>query len=460
MHNGRWKVWGLGFCLVAGCDEPNPESYSLTFWVDVGSGQASEMYVETQQSDTDEWVRTELFDPNADGVFVGGIEVLAGEEVFYHFVKVEGGLETRESVPYECGVERQGTFSRTVAMGDEDVELPTAYFSGCDTPWEETLCGHLPGLDTRVSVVGTQVLRGDTPIHMKGVAWSPVALGQVPWTHGADFLGTVDEDAALMADAGINVVRTYGPITDMEVLDVLWDHGISVMMTVFYGYDETALSATTQMCALKSHPAIMGWVVGNEWNYNNLGRSVSLSEATSAVQEVVDELLLNDKTRPVMTVYGGLPDAQTLTQLSNVSIWGTNIYPGDSFGGLFAGWAGRSSKPLVVAEYGSDAWDARINAENEEMQARFVTSLTEELFDHSSIYPDGVCAGGFVFEFNDEWWKYGSGNPGVHDTASSWQNGTYPDPDIHEEWWGLVRLDRTPREAYYAYGNLDAPTAE
>ena len=119
---------------------------------------------------------------------------------------------------------------------------------------------------------------------MKGVAWSPVALGKVPWTHGADFLGTVAEDAALMADAGINVVRTYGPITDIEVLDVLWDHGISVMMTVFYGYDETPQSAAAQMCALKSHPAIMGWVVGNEWNYNNLGRNVSLDEAKTAVQ--------------------------------------------------------------------------------------------------------------------------------------------------------------------------------
>ena len=62
--------------------------------------------------------------------------------------------------------------------------------------------------------------------------------------------------------------------------------------------------------------------------------------------------------------------------------------------------------------------------------------------------------------FCDEWWKYGSGSPSVHDTAASWQNGTYPDPDIQEEWWGLVRLDRTPREAYYAYADLDAPIAE
>ena len=460
MHHRRRLMWVVGMGLVSACGEPTPEAVTLTLWVDAGSGDATEMYVTTQREGSDEWVRTELFDPNSDGVFVGGITAYSGEEVVYQFTKVDSGLETQEIVPYECGVEQNGVYVRTVLMGDEDLEMPTVYFSGCDDPWDETLCGHLPGLDTEVSVVGRQVRRGDVPIHMKGVAWSPVALGEVPWTHGADFLGTVEEDALLMADAGVNVVRTYGPITDLEVLDVLWEHGISVMMTIFYGYDETARSATTEMCALKSHPAILGWVVGNEWNYNNLGRDVSFDEATRAVREVVDELLINDKTRPVMTVYGGLPSTQTLAQLSNVSIWGTNTYPGESFGGLFDSWAGRSNKPLVVAEYGSDAWDARVNDENEDMQARFVTSLTEELYDHSSLYADGVCAGGFVFEFNDEWWKYGSGNPGVHDTSSSWQNGTYPDPDIHEEWWGLVRIDRTPREAYYAYAALEAPTAE
>jgi hypothetical protein len=62
-----------------------------------------------------------------------------------------------------------------------------------------------------------------------------------------------------------------------------------------------------------------------------------------------------------------------------------------------------------------------------------------------------------VFEFNDEWWKYGGGAWDVHDRVASWTNGAYPDPEMHEEWWGLVDIDRVPREAYRRYAAQPAP---
>jgi hypothetical protein len=48
----------------------------------------------------------------------------------------------------------------------------------------------------------------------------------------------------------------------------------------------------------------------------------------------------------------------------------------------------------------------------------------------------GVCAGGCVFEFADEWWKSSGGSPAVHDTGG-FPLGSVPDGFLNEEWWGL-----------------------
>ena len=91
------------------------------------------------------------------------------------------------------------------------------------------------------------------------------------------------------------------------------------------------------------------------------------------------------------------------------------------------------------------------------MQANIVEDLTQEIYDNASNLGQGVSIGGFVFEFNDEWWKYQGGGWGVNDTAPSWSNGGYPDPEIQEEWWGIVDINRNPREAYYRLRDLGMP---
>ena len=209
----------------------------------------------------------------------------------------------------------------------------------------------------------------------------------------------------------------------------------------------------------KHHPAILGWQVGNEWNYNNLGKNISFDEAVSTVAAVAAAIKDNDTTRPVATVYGGIPAPEVYNALSLIDFWGLNIYWGASFGDLFAQWSATKNKPMYLAEYGADAYNGQTNTVDEATQASFVTSLTQEIHANSSVNGSGPCAGGMVFEFNDEWWKYSGGSPNVHDTTPSWQNNGYPDPTIQEEWWGLVSIERTPRQAYEAYKALNAPTA-
>ena len=166
---------------------------------------------------------------------------------------------------------------------------------------------------------------------------------------GNYYAQAVETDAVLMAAAGINAVRTYGEITDREVLDILWDNGIYVMMTVYYGYSETAASTAAKVCALKDHPAIIGWVVGNEWNYTNLAQDISFDDAVTKVGVIIDAIKENDDTRPASTIYGGLPPAWVFNALSNVDLWGTNHYPGVSFYDFFSQWAAIHDGPSTLA---------------------------------------------------------------------------------------------------------------
>jgi hypothetical protein len=311
-----------------------------------------------------------------------------------------------------------------------------------------------------VSIVGRQIRIDNVPFHMKGVNWNPVGKGGVH-PQGLDFRGAVDRDAQLMADAGINVVRTYEPLTDTVVLDKLWSHGIYVVNTV-YAYGGAATSTVQNIVnAVKDHPATLMWAIGNEWNYNNLyWHEFSFTDAKTRIKEVARLVKQYDTSHPVSTIYGELPDAATLADLQDVDVWGINVYRDIGFGNLFEDWASRSGKPMYLGEYGADAYDARINSENQDAQAEATTKLTELIVAQSAVNSGGICTGGIIFEFADEWWKDGAGSPSTHDVGGiAPGGGPYPDLTFNEEWWGLVDIDRQPRKAYTAYANVAIPAS-
>jgi len=209
--------------------------------------------------------------------------------------------------------------------------------------------------------------------------------------------------------------------------------------------------------AVKDHPAILMWVVGNEWNYNGLYVGLSHDDAMVRLREAALLIKQHDAEHPVSTVYGEVPSAETVGALGDVDVWGINAYRGSSFGNLFGAWADRSRKPMYLGEYGADAWDARSVAENQGAQAYATTVLTSEIVANSAKTA-GVCLGGILFEFNDEWWKDASGSAWVHDVGGQAPGGgPYPDFTFNEEWWGLVDVDRNPRQAYYAYQSVHSP---
>jgi hypothetical protein len=302
-----------------------------------------------------------------------------------------------------------------------------------------------------VTVDGPGIFVDGRPFHIRGVCWNPVPKGA---THpdGIDFPGLVETDADLMRAAGINVVRTYEAITDPSVLDALAERGIMVLNSMYvWGGDEPSV-VTTRVAPVADHPAVLAWVVGNEWNYNGLYVDLSHEESLARLNEAAALLKQHAGSRPVVTVYGEVPSADTIAAMPDIDIWGINAYRGIGFGDLFSTWASRSQKPMFLAEYGADAYNANEDRYDPESQAEAVEALTQEIADNGFAFVEGgVASGGSIFEFADEWWKDSGGSPDAHDVGGiAPGGGPYPDQTFNEEWWGLVDVDRVPRPAYEA----------
>ena len=304
-----------------------------------------------------------------------------------------------------------------------------------------------------IVIDGRTLLVNGRPFVMKGVCWNPVPKG-ADHPAGLDYSGLGAVDIPLMQAAGINTVRTYEPVTDRTVLDALYAAGIYILNTVYPWGGADASSAATYVNAVKDHPAVLMWVIGNEWNYNGLYVSLSHEESIARINDVAEIILSNDTEHPIATVYGELPSSETINAMPNIDIWGINAYRGISFGDLFTNWEAIPvpEKPMFMAEFGADAFNANLPGYDPDSQATAVTALIQEIMTNRTTL-GGVVLGGTIFEWADEWWK--AGNIDVHDDGGvAPGGGPYPDQTFNEEWWGIVDIDRTPRTAYDALKQL------
>ena len=71
------------------------------------------------------------------------------------------------------------------------------------------------------------------------------------------------------------------------------------------------------------------------------------------------------------------------------------------------------------------------------------------ILDDTARFRD-ICSGVSVFSFVDEWWKDQSGSDETQDVGGRQPQaaGVPYDGVANEEHWGIVKLDRTPKQAY------------
>jgi hypothetical protein len=251
----------------------------------------------------------------------------------------------------------------------------------------------------------------------------------------------------------------------------------------------------------KDHPAVFGWVLGNElnspqnranprfWAYlNDLARDL---KAIAPKKETMVALIDDTMTSLTLVKNNGW-------DVSNIDVWGINSYRGrlgattNNFDNLFSSFAAVNSKPLIVSEFGPPATTRQQIASgigvpvpagtNPEMLGQLCqTGTMSDLADSGQLTADyieghwndivanqAVAAGGFVFEWTDEWYK--AGDPAQR-TRSPGSNDAFPGGCWDEEGFGIngvvlrrssassfpspfVPDERVPRAAYHTLKRL------
>lgn len=308
----------------------------------------------------------------------------------------------------------------------------------------------------RVRIIGGELYVDGRPFFIKGMGYNPIPIGR---GYAYDF--TLDpriygRDFPKLREAGVNTIRVWNSVASREFLDAAYNNGqnpIYVIMGFYVEpsrisdiiYREAVVSDfKNYVQRFKDHPAVLMWCVGNEvefqlqklWpeNENKLRDWFSLlNELSRAAFEVE-----GSSYHPVMTsaaeiyLIGDGSIGSDDNSLKFLDVWGATLFRGRSFEGAFDQFRERSSKPLVVTEFGIDAWDSIRGVEDENTQAEYAADLLRELFSAGER-----VLGGCYFEWTDEWSK--SGSPNTHNPGG-YEMPSFPDGVSDEEWFGVCRV--------------------
>jgi exo-beta-1,3-glucanase (GH17 family) len=298
-----------------------------------------------------------------------------------------------------------------------------------------------------VSISGRQILVNGIPYTIKGICYHPVPKG----SNTVSF-GNLKEDLALMKEAGINTIRVYSPISDKAVLDQIDAAGLKVI--IGFGYNQDGkfdiLSGTfaDYIKMFKDHPAILFWELGNEYNYHPEWFGGQIEIWYKSLNDAAEKIHQIDPTHPVSTAHGELPRTEVLALCPKIDIWGMNVYRWDNPEEIFSQWSAISLKPMYLSEAGADSYmTAKMNGydqgENEKAQADATRNILDDIFRFREI-----CSGVALFSFADEWWKAGKNETQEPGGWAPNSGGTPFDGAANEEYWGIVKLDRTKKIAF------------
>ncbi|APY09676.1 glycosidase [Winogradskyella sp. J14-2] len=363
---------------------------------------------------------------------------------------------------------------------------------------------------------GQRLMVNGKPFIINGMNWDYVPIGtnvvDAEFYKKSDDIikAGLDAEMALLQNMNVNVIRQYTGVPAKWIRYIYENYGIYTMLNDSFGRygltidgvwtpitdykdkrtKELLLSEITNMVTeYKNTPGILMYLIGNENNYGLFWQGAETEDFPDGEEKInaVGQLrgrpmyqLMNeaakamkdiDPNHPVAICNGDLLFLDIIAEeCPDVDIYGTNMYRGESFGDAFERVKNEYGKPIMFTEFGSDAFNAIENREDQKMQAYYMKSNWKEIYENAAgLGKANNSLGGFTFQFSDGWWKAGFDDrkdADTHQTESTWNAGgykwdeAYPGANnMNEEWFGICAKGPTnerglytlyPRAAYYA----------
>ena len=295
-----------------------------------------------------------------------------------------------------------------------------------------------------VEIKDKKMIVDGKPFYMKGICYHPVKIGKTKRS-----FETLTEDLTLMKEAGINTIRVYEPIDNIQVLDELHNAGIKVVISFGYNqkgrFDIVSGTFINYIRKYKDHDAILMWELGNEYNYNPQWFGGDINNWYKSMEFVAQIIQLEDPSRLVSSAHGDLPSIDALNIAPSIQIWGMNVYRWDQPQSIFEEWEAISDKPMYFAELGADSYMTKSTENYKKGENQLAQADANRIILEKVLSNNDKNIGSFVFQFTDGLWK--AGNPKKQDTGGSAPNsdGTPYDGTANEEFWGIVDINRNKK---------------
>lgn len=224
------------------------------------------------------------------------------------------------------------------------------------------------------------------------------------------------DELALMAEAGANAVRTYSidALQNGALLDEAHALGIKVVVGLWMDHESTSftyagnpsavnqqyLELTAEVEKYKTHPAVMGWAVGNEVDISTSANPLAIYSAINDIAKYIHE---SDPYHPTMAVLAGSSTtkiANIMRYSPHIDIIGINTYKNiNNVAANITSWKG----PYSITEYALNqpsettlktSWGAIIEPSSKDKADQYYDRYQAYILGKS----DQGCIGSFVFK--------------------------------------------------------------